>query len=1159
LTRASSSALAPPPSSGVPRQRWGQLYGSAVALALAQAARKEKRLVLAVTSSTRSAEQLHAELGFFTGDALPTLLFPDWETLPYDVFSPAEDLISQRLATLYRLPRLENGIVVAAVGTLLQRLPPRAYVEGGSLLIELGQSWPLGDARRLLDEAGYAFVSEVGAHGEYAVRGSILDVFPMGSAQPYRIELIDDAIETIRGFDPETQRSREQCDRVELLPGREIPLGESAVRLFRSNYRKRFEGDPKRSQIYRNVSAGVAPGGIEYYLPLFFESTATLFDYLPPSIWIAELGDARAAAEQSYGEIETRHAQLAHDIERPVLAPAEAFITPQQLSDALERHERVHVESFELATEADDAAAHNFETAPAPRLAMDGQSEQPLHALDDFLLNLDGRALLVAESPGRRELLAETLRANGTHPVEVTGWDDFLRKHEPVCITVSPIERGLVLPDAGIALIVEEQLVGERARQRARRRPDRDPEAIIRDLTDLRAGAPVVHEEYGIGRFIGLTTLEAGGATNEFLTLEYAGGDRLYVPVHALHLVTRYTGASPESAPLHKLGSDQWKKARARAAKRIRDVAAELLDLYARRAARQGHRYNVDERELRLFEAAFPFDETPDQHQAIEQVLGDMRAAQPMDRLVCGDVGFGKTEVAMRAAFVALQDGRQCAILVPTTLLAQQHYQTFRDRFADWPARIEVLSRFRSGAESQRVIEDLADGRVDIVIGTQKLVQSGVRFKNLGLVIIDEEHRFGVRDKERLKSLRAEVDVLTLTATPIPRTLNMAMGGLRDLSLITTPPEERLAIKTFVSDWNPSLVREACLRELKRGGQIYFVHNEVETIDAFAATLAELVPEASIRIAHGQMRERELERVMLDFYHRRFSVLVCTTIIESGIDVPTANTMLVNRADRFGLAQLHQLRGRVGRSHHRAYAYLIAPPREQLTPDAVKRLEAIESLEALGVGFVLATHDLEIRGAGELLGAEQSGQIQEIGFALYTELLQRAVAALRAGTLPDLESAASHGPEIELRVVALLPEEYMPDVHMRLVLYKRIASAEDLEALRTLQVEMIDRFGLLPDPAKTLFALTELKLAAARLGVAKIDAGPKGGRIEFRPDAPVDPLSLVRVAQSAPRDYRLDGSGTLRFTASLDDPDERIKRVGDLLRRIAPRTAPPPA
>jgi transcription-repair coupling factor (superfamily II helicase) len=1135
------------------RLRWGQLYGSAPALALVEAARTSRRPVLVVAPGTRSAEQIQAELAFFAGDALPVLLFPDWETLPYDVFSPAEDIVSQRLATLYRLARLERGLVVAPVATLLQRLPPRAYVEGGTLLLELGQRLPLGDARRLLDEAGYAFVGEVGAHGEYAVRGALLDVFPMGSSEPYRVELIDDEIETIRTFDPETQRSRAQCDRVELLPGREIPLTESAVRHFRSAYRRRFEGDPKRSQIYRNVSDGIAPGGIEYYLPLFFESTATLFAYLPQTAWIAEMGDARAAAEQGYADIEARHGQLAHDIERPVLAPPEIALTPDELVRELEGRQRLRIESFELAPDADGAAAYDFETSQPPRLALDGQSEEPLHALRAFLDDLDGRALIVAESPGRREMLADTLRASHLHAATVGGWAEFLRGREPIGVTVAPIERGLVLRDAGLALIVEDQLLGERARARVRRRPDRDPEAIIRDLTDLRAGAPVVHEEHGVGRFVGLTTLSAGGATNEFLTLEYAGGDRLYVPVHALQLVTRYTGASPETAPLHKLGSDQWKKARARAAKRIRDVAAELLDLYARRAARQGHRYRVEERELRLFEAGFPFDETPDQRQAIEQVLEDMRTTRPMDRLVCGDVGFGKTEVAMRAAFVAVQDGRQCAVLVPTTLLAQQHYQTFRDRFADWPVRIEVLSRFRTGAESERVLEDLAEGRVDIVIGTHKLIQSGVRFKNLGLVVIDEEHRFGVRDKERLKNLRAEVDVLTLTATPIPRTLNMAMGGMRDLSLITTPPEDRLAVKTFVSDWNPALVREACLRELKRGGQVYFVHNEVETIDAFAATLADLVPEANIRVAHGQMRERDLEHVMLDFYHRRFNVLVCTTIIESGIDVPTANTMLINRADRFGLAQLHQLRGRVGRSHHRAYAYLIAPPREHLTPDAVKRLEAVESLEALGVGFVLATHDLEIRGAGELLGAEQSGQIQEIGFALYTELLQRAVNALRAGHIPDLEAAAQHGPEIDLRVVALIPQDYMPDVHMRLVMYKRIASAEDVEALRALQVEMIDRFGLLPDETKTLFTLTELKLAAARLGVAKIDAGPAGGRIQFRSDAAVDPVSLVRLAQGSPRDYRLDGAGTLRFTLRLEDPEERVHLVGDLLRRMTPR------
>jgi transcription-repair coupling factor (superfamily II helicase) len=796
----------------------------------------------------------------------------------------------------------------------------------------------------------------------------------------------------------------------------------------------------------------------------------------------------------------------------------------------------------EAATDDVDAElVTDLRSSVAASLRLDQRREETIDAFAATLASHPGRVLLAAESPGRRELLLDLLRPRGVAPRAVAGWGEFLASDLALGITVAPLASGVALQEPLLTLYAEEQLFGERARQeRRRRRSDRDPARIIQQLADLRCGAPVVHEDYGVGRYLGLTTMDAGGILAEFLVLEYAGGDKLYVPVQALERISRYTGAPPESAPLHKLGSDQWSKARGRAAARIRDAAAELLDVYSRRAAREGHAFTVDEAQVRAFAAGFPFEETADQAAAIAQVEEDLRSVKPMDRVVCGDVGFGKTEVALRAAFVAVQGGKQVAILVPTTLLAQQHYQTFADRFADWPVRIELLSRFRGDAPTKAAIAGLADGKVDIIVGTHRLLQPGVRFKDLGLLIIDEEHRFGVRDKERLRALRAEVDVLTLTATPIPRTLNMALGGLRDLSLISTPPAGRLSIKTFVSEWSPPVIREACLRELRRGGQIYFVHNSVDTIESTGRVLGELVPEARIAIGHGQMRERDLEQVMLDFYHKRANLLLCTTIIESGIDVPTANTIIIDRADRFGLAQLHQMRGRVGRSHHQAYAYMVAPPRNAMTSDAAKRLEAIESLEDLGAGFVLATHDLEIRGAGELLGEDQSGQIHEIGFALYMELLERAVEALRAGKTAELERPLHHGPEIDLHVAAMLPEQFLPDVHARLVLYKRISSVESEADLDDLQAETVDRFGPLAEPARNLFRIARLRVGAARLGIERLDLGSSGGSVTFAEGTPVDPGALILLVQKSSRALRFDGPSKLRFSGSFQEPEERF-------------------
>ncbi len=1126
---------------------WGRLYGSASSIALTVAARRVDGPVLLVAADAREADRLHGELGFFAGTDLPVLKFPDWETLPYDVFSPHQDIVSERLDTLQALPALRRGIVIIALETLMQRLSPPAYVQGGAMRFSLGETLDPEDLRARLENASYRRVSQVFEHGEYAVRGSLIDLFPMGADTPFRLDFFDDTLDAIRTFDPETQRSIERLEEIRLLPGREIPFGADDISAFRQRYRRRFEGDPTEAQIYREVSEGIAPGGIEYYLPLFFDETATLFDYLPAGATVVSTDELGAAATAVWAGLTERWEQRRHDVSRPLLEPAEICIAPDDLLDRVGGHPRIEISRFEHV-----ADGVNYATASPLNLKIDPRADDPASRLADILARDDLKVLFCAESTGRREALIDLLAERDARAPVFDSWHAFLESASPVGIAVGALEQGCLLEEPRLAVVVEEQILGGRGRQRQRRRADRDPEAIIRDLTDLHVGAPVVHETYGVGRYLGLSTLDVGGIRTEFLSLEYADEDKLYVPVQALHLITRYTGASPEHAPLHRLGTDQWNKARRRAAEKARDAAAELLDIYARRAARQGHAVEVDAAEYRRYAADFPFEETEDQASTIKAVMSDMSASRPMDRVVCGDVGFGKTEVALRAAFLAVQDGRQVALLVPTTLLAQQHEQTFRDRFADWPVAVESLSRFRTQAQARHVLDGLARGTVDIVIGTHKLLQDTVSFRQLGLVIIDEEHRFGVRHKEKLKALRASVDVLTLTATPIPRTLNMAIGGLRDLSLITTPPAQRHAVKTFVSEWNDGLIREAVLREIRRGGQVYFVHNSVQTIERMADQLSDLVPEASLRVGHGQMRERELEQVMLDFYHRRFNLLLCTTIIESGIDLPAANTIVIHRADKFGLAQLHQLRGRVGRSHHRAYAYLLTPPKRALTAEALKRLEAIESLEDLGSGFALATHDLEIRGAGELLGEGQSGQIQEIGFTLYTELLKRAVAALRSGVEPDLEKPLDHGPQVDLHVPALIPDYYMPDVHLRLILYKRIASAPDDEALRELKVEMIDRFGLLPEPVKTLFDVTAVKLMATPLGIRKINAGPAGGRIEFAADTRVEPLALIQLVQSDSRRYRLDGSDKLRFEAVMGTTERRLRAVTRLLERLRP-------
>ena len=1134
------------------RRSWGHLYGASYSLAISTAAHAHDGLVLLITADTPAAARLEDEIRFFIGDdeALPILHFPDWETLPYDRFSPHQDIISARIEVLYRLPRIQRGILIVPVATLMQRLPPREYIGGNTLLLDVGDPVDLEAMRKHLERSGYRCVSQVVEHGEFAVRGSLLDLFPMGSRHPYRIELFDNEVETIRTFDPENQRSINKVEHIRLLPAREFSLDERTIRYFRERYRIAFEGDPQRSLIYRNVSDGITPAGIEYYLPLFFEHTATLFDYLPATTLLLAGEEVDKGAETFQREYTERFETLRLDIEHPPLAPSHLYLDLPDLYSNLKRYGRTDIQHFELA---DTRHGENYDTLPPPNVTFNVHAEQPTEALRHFVKGFTGRILFCAESPGRRETLLEMLRGCDIHPKLYAGWSDFITGTEPICITIGPLEQGLLLGDPPLALLTETQLYGEQVLQRRRRSVrGRDADAIIRNLAELQIGAPVVHEEHGVGRYLGLQALTADGLDAEFLALEYAGGDKLYVPVASLHLISRYTGASPEQTPLHKLGSGQWEKARRKASQKAGDAAAELLEIYAKREARQGHSYPFNDHAYSTFAASFAFEATPDQQDAIDAVIADMRSHRPMDRLICGDVGFGKTEVAMRAAFIAALSGKQVAMLVPTTLLVEQHLQNFRDRFADWPVRIEALSRFRSKKEQGIIVGGLDEGLIDIVVGTHKLLQEGIKFKRLGLVVIDEEHRFGVKQKERFKALRAAVDVLTLTATPIPRTLNMALGGIRDLSIIATPPARRLAVKTLVNQWDGGLIREACLREIKRGGQVFFLHNAVETIEGIARKLEDLIPEVHVKIAHGQMRERELEHVMSDFYHQRFNMLICTTIIETGIDIPTANTIIINRADRFGLAQLYQLRGRVGRSHHRAYAYLIVPPRSNMTRDAIARLEAVESIEELGTGFSIATHDLEIRGAGELLGEEQSGQIHEVGFSLYMDLLERAVKALKKGKEPDLERPLIYGAEVSLGVAALIPADYLPDIHERLILYKRIASADSGEALRELQVEMIDRFGLLPEATRDLFRIAELKLRATPLDIIKIELGEMGGHIIFGEQPKIDPLKIVSLIQTRAKTYKLDGDKRLRIMEQLPDINARIGLVETLLDTLHP-------
>ncbi len=1152
------SSVLPIPAISVPgrQQHWGNLVGAASTLALSDSARAHCGLTLVIAASPKQALRIEDELRFFCAgaedngaDTLPILHFPDWETLPYDIFSPHQDIVSERLRTLYQLPRLPRGILVVPATTLMHRLPPPEFVAAHSFVHRTGERVNIDSLRRQLNEGGYRCVDTVYEHGEYAVRGALVDIYPMGSDTPYRIDLFDEEIDSLRSFDPHSQMTVEKHEAITLLPAREFPLTKDAIKRFLDSWHAQFDVDPRHCAVYQDIRDGHPSPGIEYYLPLFFSRTATLFDYLPPATQVFIDGDVAGATNSFWQECTERYRNHGVDPTRPLLAPTEVFIPVPDLFATLNKWPQTILHQGPLHAQA---GHHNFACSSLPDIKVDSRAARPLLRLETALQQFSGRVLFCAESPGRREALLELLVSIAIKPQQVATWREFLDSDISLGITLHPLEQGMCITTPPLWVISESDLFGEQVLQRRRRvRAQDSAEQWIKNLAELQVGAPVVHIDHGVGRYQGLQTLVVDNETQEFLALDYADGAKLYVPVADLHLISRYSGGDAALAPLHRLGNEQWQKAKDKAAQKIRDTAAELLDIYARRAARTGFVYKNPE-DYRAFCAEFPFEETPDQSDAIAAVLRDMTSPQPMDRLVCGDVGFGKTEVAMRAAFIAISSNRQVVILVPTTLLAQQHFENFRDRFANWPVSVEVLSRFRSAKQQAEILQRVTQGKIDILIGTHKLLNSSLSYHDLGLLIIDEEHRFGVHQKEKLKALRAEVDILTLTATPIPRTLNLAMGGLRDLSIIATPPARRLSVKTFVRQHNPQVIREAILREILRGGQVYYLHNDVKSIDRAARELSALLPEARIDIAHGQMRERNLEKVMSDFYHQRFNVLVCSTIIETGIDIPSANTIVIDRADKLGLAQLHQLRGRVGRSHHQAYAYLLVPTARQMSDDAHKRLEAITFADHLGSGFTLATQDMEIRGAGELLGDDQSGHIHSIGFSLYMELLDKAVNAMRAGKAFDVDSAAHHPTEINLNIPALIPDTYLADIHTRLLLYKRIASTQNDEQLRELQVEMIDRFGLLPEPLKNLIQVTTLRHRAQRLGIGRLDANAQGGKITFAQDTLVAPLTIVQMVQQQPDIYRLVGGTALAFTRAMPTARQRLDEVSALLDFLAP-------
>ncbi len=1125
------------------RPRYTQLTGSSDALALAQFAKNNKPLVV-ISANALDAQRLFEEIPFFAPE-LRVHLLPDWETLPYDHFSPHQDLISERLATLHHVRSQSCDVLIVPVTTALYPLAPPEYLAAFTFFIKKGEKLNVAGLREQMIFAGYSHVQQVLSPGEFCIRGGIIDLFAMGSVLPFRIDLFDDDIETIATFDVDTQRTLYPVPEIRLLPAREFPLDEKGQAHFRQNFRDRFEGDPSKSRIYKEVSKGNAPAGIEYYLPLFFDKTATLFDYLPKQSTLCLLGNVDSAIHQFGIDAASRFNLLRGDPQHPLLPLSDLFMDSEAFFIALKAFARL-----DILHETDSENATPCATQGIPNIAVNRHADTPTQAFAQFLKNFEGRTLLLADSLGRREIMSAYLQEYGIKAEICENYAGFLKGKKSFMLGIGPLQNGFLLPDAKLAIITETELYASQPRNRAARSTKKsNVEGMLRDLSELKVGDPVVHEQHGIARYQGLVNLDLGEGMSEFLLLEYSGSDKLYVPVSQLHVIGRYSGGAPETAPLHKLGSGAWDKAKRRAMQQVRDTAAELLNIYAQRATRKGHAFKLTPRDYEEFAAGFGFEETPDQAQAILAVLDDLQSGKPMDRLICGDVGFGKTEVALRAAFIAVMDGKQVAVLVPTTLLAEQHFQNFSNRFADWPIRIAELSRFRSAKEQTQALKEMSEGKIDIIIGTHKLIQKGVKFDNLGLLIIDEEHRFGVQQKEKLKALRAEVDILTLTATPIPRTLAMSLEGLRDFSIIATAPQRRLSIKTFVSSYSQGVIREAVLRELKRGGQIYFLHNEVSTIENMQEKLAELLPEARIRVAHGQMGERDLEAVMRDFYQQRFNILLCTTIIETGIDIPTANTIIMNRSDRFGLAQLHQLRGRVGRSHHQAYAYLLVDSLDGLTSQAKKRLEAIQAMEQLGSGFYLAMHDLEIRGAGEVLGESQSGEMQEIGFSLYTDMLNAAVASLKQGREPDMAHPLGVTTEINLHSAALLPNDYCGDIHQRLVIYKRLANCENQTELDDMHQELIDRFGLLPEPAQTLLDSHRLRILAKPLGICKVDASSDAIVIQFITNPPIDPMKIITLIQSK-RHIKMTGQDKLRIELKHDDLNQRVLAIRNFFNEL---------
>ena len=1130
----------------IKKSAWGQLYGSTLSLAIAEYCQQTPGIKLCITPDNWYAKQLIDELKFYFQDApqqQEILVFPDWETLPYDQFSPHQDIISERLMTLSRLPQLSTAIIISSVSTLMHRLCPPDFVQQHSLNLRCNQHLNIETFRQQLIQAGYYAVTTVLEHGEFALRGAILDLFPMGSSVPFRIELFDNDILSLRSFNPETQLTIKKIDEIQILPAREILLSEQGISHFRQSFRNEFNGNPSQTPIYEAISAGRIPAGIESYLPLFFTKTASLFDYLPANSTVTMIGNTVTYAEQFWQELDQRFVQRSHDLSRPILRPEQCCLSPAEFLTATKQYKRLKL-SHEPAKHSNKW--YNFPIDPPRIVTIDRHNPEPFHALKTWLDTSSQRTLIVVESLGRREIILDLLKQSHIFPTWQPSWQSFLADTHPINITLGTLNDGAEF--SNLSIIVESQLFGQQATPQQRKHSKSiNPDVMIRDLAELQIGAAVVHLEFGVGRYQGLQTFVHDGLSNEFLCLAYAGDDKIYVPVTSLHLISRYTGADSDHAPLHKLGSDLWQREKKKAAEKIHDVAIELLEIYAKRAQAPGHQYAMHPSDYQRFAAGFPFTLTSDQDTAIQQIITDMTSTRPMDRLICGDVGFGKTEVAMRAAFIAARDGKQVCVLTPTTLLADQHFASFRDRFVDFPVTIELLSRFRSEKQAEKTIQGLSNGQIDIVIGTHKLLQKTVKFKNLGLLIIDEEHRFGVKQKEYIKNMRAHVDLLCMTATPIPRTLNMSMAGIRDISLISTPPAKRLAIKTFWQAQTDSIIAEAILREILRGGQVFYLHNNVQTIEKVTEVLQKLVPQAKVRNAHGQMRERELERIMSDFYHHQFNVLVCTTIIETGIDIPTANTIIIERADKFGLAQLHQLRGRVGRSHHQAYAYLLTPPSNLLSSDAIKRLEAIVSLEDLGAGFTLASHDLEIRGAGELLGEEQSGNMHAIGFDLFMEMLERAVNDLKSGKTPELNAPMKEGPDIDLRISTVIPDTYIGDVHVRLIFYKRISHAQSEQTLHDLQIELIDRFGLLPPSVKHLFLITQLKYLAIKIGIKKIQVSEQKGKLELNADAKINPATLIELIQTQSQRYQLQGPSRFIFTLQATQAEEKISEIRELL------------